>query len=68
MMEAQLARSKAETEGIEKMKEKVEGILAGLSQTKLVNEETEELKGDEKSSEDFDDTKDVWDELRREYG
>jgi mediator of RNA polymerase II transcription subunit 7 len=68
MMEAQLAKSKAETEGIEKMKAKVEEILAGLGQVKLLNEDVEENKNDKRSSEDFDGSKEVWDELRREYG
>jgi mediator of RNA polymerase II transcription subunit 7 len=68
MMEAQLARSKAETEGIEKMKAKVEGILAGLGQVKLVDEGVGETKDDKRSSADFDGTKQVWDELRHEYG
>lgn len=35
MMEDQLARSRAETEGVLKMKEKVEGILEGLGDIKV---------------------------------
>ena len=68
MMEAQLARSKAETNGIESMKAKVEGILAGLGQVNIVSEETEDHKDNKKDLEEYDGTKDVWDELHREYG
>jgi mediator of RNA polymerase II transcription subunit 7 len=67
MMEAQLARSKAETNGIESMKSKVEGILAGLGQVN-VREETEAHKDNKKDIEDYDSAKDVWEELHREYG
>lgn len=67
MMEAQLARSKAETNGIESMKSKVEGILAGLGQVNIV-EEIEEQKDNKKGIEEYDGAKDVWDELHRDYG
>lgn len=68
MMEAQLARSKAETKGIESMKAKVEGILAGLGQVNIGNEEVEEHKDDKTNLEDYNGVKEVWDELHREYG
>lgn len=68
MMEAQLARSKAETKGIEDMKAKVEGILAGLGQANMGSEEVEEYKDDKKNIEDYNGVKEVWDELHREYG
>lgn len=67
MMEAQLARSKAETNGIESMKSKVEGILASLGQVN-VSEETEAHKDNKKDVEEYDGAKDVWEELHREYG
>ncbi|KFY29605.1 hypothetical protein V494_08624 [Pseudogymnoascus sp. VKM F-4513 (FW-928)] len=66
MMEAQLARSKAETDGIESMKTKVEGILAGLGQVNIAREEAEEYKDDKKDLEEYDGAKDVWEELHRE--
>lgn len=68
MMEAQLARSKAETNGIENMKTKVEGILAGLGQVNIAPEEAEEYKDIKKDLGEYDGAKDVWDELHREYG
>ena len=68
MMEAQLARSKAETKGIENMKAKVEGILAGLGQVNIIREEAEEYKDEKKNPEEYDGSKEVWDELHREYG
>jgi len=69
MMEAQLARAKAETEGIEKMKAKVEGILAGLGQAKLVS--GDEMEREMKSTVEGDDDRyerEVWDELEKEFG
>jgi mediator of RNA polymerase II transcription subunit 7 len=68
MMESQLARSKAETEGIKNMKAKVEGILAGLGQMKLADGISNEAQRTSRSSDDFEDEKGVWDELRREFG
>ncbi|OBT55535.1 hypothetical protein VE04_04273 [Pseudogymnoascus sp. 24MN13] len=68
MMEAQLARSKAETNGIENMKTKVEGILAGLGQVNIAPEDAKEYKDIKKDLEEYDGAKDVWDELHREYG
>ncbi|OBT63449.1 hypothetical protein VE03_07160 [Pseudogymnoascus sp. 23342-1-I1] len=68
MMEAQLARSKAETDGIESMKTKVEGILAGLGQVNIVREEAEEYKDSKKDLEEYDGAKDIWAELHSEYG
>ena len=63
MMQTQLERSRAETQGIREMKEKVEGILEGLSQAKLA----EEKKEDEKGGEEAEEGKDVWDVLEREF-
>jgi mediator of RNA polymerase II transcription subunit 7 len=66
MMQDQLDKSKAETEGIMKMKKKAEGILEGLSQVKLAEED---VSGDEIiEAADDGDGKDVWDKLDREYG
>jgi len=64
MMQDQLERSKAETQGIREMKEKVESILEGLSQANLAEQEEKE-KGDEEVVEEG---KDVWDCLEKEFG
>jgi mediator of RNA polymerase II transcription subunit 7 len=64
MMQNQLDRSRAETEGIREMKEKVEGILEGLSQAKLAEEKEKEGS----SGEVVDDGRDVWEVLDREFG
>ena len=62
MMQNQLDRSRAETQGIMEMKQKVEGILEGLSQAKLKEEEHRE---DEK--EKVDEGRDIWEALEKEY-
>lgn len=62
MMQNQLDRSRAETQGIMEMKEKVEGILEGLSQAKLKEEELRE--GEEKRVEEG---RDIWEALEKEY-
>lgn len=64
MMQDQLDRSRAETEGIMKMKEKVEGILEGLGQAKLV--ETEVKKNAVEEIEE-DPSKEVWAQLNEEF-
>ncbi|CZR59919.1 related to MED7-member of RNA Polymerase II transcriptional regulation mediator complex [Phialocephala subalpina] len=63
MMQDQLEKSKAETQGIREMKEKVEGILEGLSQAKLA--EAVEMNG--KGDQDDLDGQDVWAELEKEF-
>jgi mediator of RNA polymerase II transcription subunit 7 len=62
MMQNQLDRSRAETQGILEMKEKVEGILEGLSQAKLKEEEH-----NEGGRESVDYGRDIWEALEREY-
>ncbi|KAH8684504.1 mediator complex, subunit Med7 [Tricladium varicosporioides] len=66
MMQDQLDKSRAETDGIRKMKAKVEGILEGLSQAKLV--ETTDGKVDNGRDENIEEGRDVWDELEKEFG
>ncbi|KAF8850113.1 MED7-domain-containing protein [Acephala macrosclerotiorum] len=63
MMQDQLDKSRAETQGIREMKAKVEGILEGLSQAKLA--EFAEMNG--KGGQDDLEGKDVWDELEKEF-
>ncbi|KAL3421646.1 hypothetical protein PVAG01_05802 [Phlyctema vagabunda] len=64
MMQDQLDKSRAETEGIMKMKEKVEGILEGLGQAKLAKKEDATMNGtgDEQAIE-----RDIWAELDQEF-
>jgi mediator of RNA polymerase II transcription subunit 7 len=64
MMQDQLEQSRAETQGIREMKEKVEGILEGLSQAKLAEQEEKDTSGEEVVEEG----KDVWDCLEKEFG
>jgi len=64
MMQDQLERSRAETQGVQEMKEKVEGILEGLSQAKLAEQEERDKSDDEVEEEG----KDVWDCLEKEFG
>ncbi|QSZ35958.1 hypothetical protein DSL72_007080 [Monilinia vaccinii-corymbosi] len=66
MMQDQLDRSRAETEGIMKMKEKVEGLLEGFSQIKFADEDIVGSEIQEDSIED--DEKDVWEQLDLEFG
>lgn len=69
MMQDQLDKSRAETAGILAMKEKVEGILEGLSQAKLAEVSEESILNTAESKEDLEeDGKEVWDELEREFG
>lgn len=64
MMQTQLERSRAETQGIREMKMKVEGILEGLSHAKLA----EEKENEESGNEVVEDRRDVWEALEREFG
>lgn len=66
MMQDQLERSRSETEGIMRMKGEVEGLLVGLGDAKLVEEE----KGGEKEGMDRveEEGKDVWEEVWRTFG
>lgn len=69
MMEDQLERSRKETEGIEEMKGKVEGILKGLGQAKLISEEAEGAgKAEEVGKGGVKSELSVWDELQKEFG
>lgn len=63
LMQDQLDRSRAETQGIRDMKEKVEGILEGLSQAKLI-----EQNGEAVSEAKTEDGAEVWEVLEREFG
>lgn len=66
MMEEQLRRSKDETEGIERMKAKVEGILEGLGQAKSsceLEDATEQKAVKSNVAEDA-----IWDELAIQFG
>lgn len=63
LMQDQLDRSRAETQGIRDMKEKVEGILEGLCQAKLI-EENGEVVSEVKTEEGAE----VWEALEKEFG
>jgi mediator of RNA polymerase II transcription subunit 7 len=65
MMQNQLERSRAETQGIREMKEKVEAILEGLSQAKLKEDMEKEGSGAKEGEEE---ERDVWEVLEREFG
>ncbi len=67
MMQDQLDRSRAETEGIRQMKEKVQGILEGFSQAKLAETEDEKVENTEEWNEE-EEGRDVWEELQRQFG
>lgn len=64
MMQDQLERSRAETKGIREMKGKVDGILEGLGQAKLVDWE----KKKEEVVEEMEEGRDVWEGMEREFG
>jgi mediator of RNA polymerase II transcription subunit 7 len=69
MMQDQLDRSRAETQGIRAIKEKVEGILVGLGQMQMVDKEEDTIMGEDTAvNQDVEERKDVWDELEREFG
>ncbi|KAI9736584.1 MAG: Mediator of RNA polymerase II transcription subunit 7 [Claussenomyces sp. TS43310] len=67
MMEEQLGRSNAETEGIERIKEKVEDMLAGLGQVKLPDGAGDAYADSQQRGEDKS-TKAIWDQLDKEFG
>ena len=64
MMQDQLDRSRAETEGILKMKGEVEGVLAGLGKSGLGDVVEEDAKNDKVLAEEGED---VWAELNQEF-
>ncbi|KAG4032868.1 hypothetical protein MFRU_006g03290 [Monilinia fructicola] len=66
MMQDQLDRSRAETEGIMKMKEKVEGLLESFGQVNFADDEIFNSQVHENIIED--DGKDVWEQLDLEFG
>jgi mediator of RNA polymerase II transcription subunit 7 len=69
MMEQQLARSRAETEGIRNMKEKVDGILKGLGEQidgLQGQEEVAKTKETNPEKNDSDHTRLVWEALEDE--
>jgi mediator of RNA polymerase II transcription subunit 7 len=69
MMQDQLDRSKAETEGILKMKAQVESVLEELGKKGLVEkEQNEPLMLEDGGKEDEDLSSDIWTELRKEFG
>lgn len=65
-MQDQLDKSRAETEGIMKMKEKVEGMLEGFGEIKLGDEANANSQEHENVIED--DGKDIWEQLDLEFG
>lgn len=62
LMQDQLEKSRAETQKIREMKQKVEGILEGLGKDGLVEDEKKNVV------EDVDEEKEVWEVLEREFG
>jgi len=65
MMQDQLDKSRAETEGIKKMKQEVEGILEGLALAKLAEEEKPQEKSED--VEIVEEGKDIWECLEKEF-
>lgn len=65
MMQAQLEKSRKETQGIKEMKAKVEGLIQGLGQTSLA--ESEEPTSLNEKVADAEEGKDVWDELEKHF-
>jgi mediator of RNA polymerase II transcription subunit 7 len=68
MMEDQLERSKSEIEGIEGMKMKVEGILAGLEPPKPANGDDEGQETSDLNQRKYEDDEAIWEELVNEFG
>jgi mediator of RNA polymerase II transcription subunit 7 len=69
MMQDQLDRSKAETEGILKMKAQVESVLEELGKKGLAEKEQNgEMILTDRELEEEDVSHDVWKELRKEFG
>jgi mediator of RNA polymerase II transcription subunit 7 len=68
MMQDQLERSKAETEGILRMKAEVETVLAGLGKLGFSEKEgSGEAPGAGPGNGEVEDGRDVWDELERGF-
>jgi len=65
MMQDQLDRSRAETEGILRMKERVESLLDVLGQPKPV--EMDVVVEDSAKELELEPEKDIWDELEKEF-
>jgi mediator of RNA polymerase II transcription subunit 7 len=69
MMQDQLERSKAETEGILRMKAEVERVLESLGKETLIEkEDSGEVPQAVAKKEEVEVGRDVWEELRREFG
>ena len=68
MMQDQLDRSKAETEGVLKMKAQVESVLEGLGRKGIVEkDEAGETLLTEREKTEEDASRDIWRELRKEF-
>jgi len=65
MMEEQVAKANAETEGIYAMKRKVDGILDGFKDIHIPEDESVE---EVVAVGEVDDGSDAWEELTRLYG
>jgi len=63
LMQDQLEKSRAETQGIREMKEKVDGLLEGLGKIDVVDE----VEG-ERSNEEVEERREVWAVLETEFG
>ena len=61
MMQDQLERSRAETEGILRMKGEVDRLLEGLGSAELVDRE--EMVGDIEGNHADEEGRDVWEEI-----
>jgi len=68
MMQDQLDRSRAETEGIMKMKGEVEGILEGLAKIGLSDEVVQNGIGEKELNVSVEAGHDVWNELEAQFG
>ena len=64
MMQDQLERSRAETEGILRMKREVEGLLEGLGSAKLGEREEGKVGVEDEVEEEG---RDVWEEVWRRF-
>jgi len=64
MMEDQLARANAETDGIYAMKNRVEAMLEGFKNIEIPSEEGTKEKGAGKGG----DGSDAWEELEKRFG
>ena len=66
MMQDQLERSRAETDGILRMKGEVEGLLEGLGAAKLVETEKGDVGKD--GGVEGEEGRDVWEEVWKTFG